>query len=255
MIERRATNNGVIELGKQGENLAVTIVFDIKDWVQSFGEGTVQLLHRRNGDRTPYPCNVSVDGGMVRWAVTEADVAAPGNGFAELQYHVDAVCVKSVSYVTNTNRSLGAAGAMPPASQDSWVNKVLRAGAKAEQAAREAQKAAEDAWKAAQEIIDGGFAEDGKDGVDGISPIATVTQTDSGATIYITDKNGTTTASITNGKDGAQGPAGPKGDPGERGATGSRGPAGSDYVLTDSDKREIADIVLANFPAAEGVSF
>lgn len=45
----------------------------------------------------------------------------------------------------------------------------------------------------------GGNAENGEDG---FSPIATVTQTNTGAVISITDKNGTTTATITNGKDG-----------------------------------------------------
>lgn len=44
-----------------------------------------------------------------------------------------------------------------------------------------------------------------QDGEDGFSPIATVTQTDSGAVISITDKDGTTTATITNGKDGTDG--------------------------------------------------
>lgn len=39
------------------------------------------------------------------------------------------------------------------------------------------------------------------DGENGFSPIATVTQTATGATINITDKNGTTTATIANGKD------------------------------------------------------
>lgn len=39
----------------------------------------------------------------------------------------------------------------------------------------------------------------------GFSPIATVTQTDSGAVISITDKDGETTATITNGKDGKDG--------------------------------------------------
>jgi hypothetical protein len=40
------------------------------------------------------------------------------------------------------------------------------------------------------------------DGKDGFSPVATVTQTNSGATISITDKNGTTTATIQNGEGG-----------------------------------------------------
>lgn len=42
-------------------------------------------------------------------------------------------------------------------------------------------------------------------GEDVFSPIATVTQTGDGTVISITDANGTTTATITNGKDGADG--------------------------------------------------
>lgn len=43
----------------------------------------------------------------------------------------------------------------------------------------------------------------GDPGDDGFSPTATVTQTATGATITVTDKNGTTTANIANGKDGS----------------------------------------------------
>lgn len=44
----------------------------------------------------------------------------------------------------------------------------------------------------------------GTDGADGFSPIATVTETDTGAIITITDKDGTTSATIQNGKDAAE---------------------------------------------------
>lgn len=53
-----------------------------------------------------------------------------------------------------------------------------------------------------------------------------------------------------NGKDGEQGPQGepgiqgPKGDKGDVGATGPQGPAGSNYVLTEQDKQEIARMSL-----------
>ena len=49
--------------------------------------------------------------------------------------------------------------------------------------------------------------EPGQDGTDGFSPSASVTQTASGATISITDKDGTTTADVNNGADGADGDA------------------------------------------------
>lgn len=45
----------------------------------------------------------------------------------------------------------------------------------------------------------------GIDGKDGFSPIATVSKSGNTATIIITDKNGTTTASISDGKDGTGG--------------------------------------------------
>ena len=45
--------------------------------------------------------------------------------------------------------------------------------------------------------------EKGDTGASGFSPSATVTQTDTGATISITDASGTTTADIKNGSDAA----------------------------------------------------
>jgi hypothetical protein len=45
----------------------------------------------------------------------------------------------------------------------------------------------------------------GAPGADGFSPIATVVPTEDGALITITDKNGTTTATVKNGADGADG--------------------------------------------------
>lgn len=101
----------------------------------------------------------------------------------------------------------------------------------------------------------------GPAGADGYSPTATVSKSGDTATITITDKNGTTTASVTDGADGAAGaaativvgttstlPAGssatvtnsgtssaavfdfgiPKGDKGD---TGSQGPAGQGVVI------------------------
>jgi len=73
----------------------------------------------------------------------------------------------------------------------------------------------------------------GQDGEDGFSPIATVTQTAEGATISITDKNGTTTATVTNGKDGkdgADGAPGEKGDKGDKGAPGEPGQKGEQGI-------------------------
>lgn len=73
--------------------------------------------------------------------------------------------------------------------------------------------------------------EAGTGGSDGFSPIATVTQTDTGAVIEITDKYGKTEATITNGKDGKDG---------VDGAAGKTPVKGTDY-WTESDKQEMVD--------------
>ena len=82
--------------------------------------------------------------------------------------------------------------------------------------------------------FDGADGRPGENGTDGYSPSANVTQNDNGATITITDKNGTTTATVTNGRDG---------QPGADGNNGQDGKDGENYVLTDADKQEIANIV------------
>ena len=59
--------------------------------------------------------------------------------------------------------------------------------------------------------IKGPQGNDGTPGKDGVSPTASVVQTETGATITVTDANGTTTAKLTNGADGAPGAPGKDG--------------------------------------------
>ena len=82
----------------------------------------------------------------------------------------------------------------------------------------------------------------GKPGVDGFSPIPKVETITNGATITITDKNGTTTATILNGA---------KGNPGTNGTTPVKG---VDYY-TEADKQEMVQLVLAAIPSAEEVNY
>lgn len=89
---------------------------------------------------------------------------------------------------------------------------------------------------------DGNPGSKGDPGVDGFSPIAKVETITNGATITITDKNGTTTATILNGA---------KGDPGTNGTTPVKG---VDYY-TDSDKQEMVQLVLAAIPSAQEVNY
>ena len=80
----------------------------------------------------------------------------------------------------------------------------------------------------------------GANGADGFSPIATVTPTDTGATISITDVNGTTTANIMNGTAGTNGQNGSDGF--SPIATVSQTSTGATISITDAQGTTTADI-------------
>lgn len=135
MTEIIAKPGAEIQLGRWDEHLARCVVFDISQWRQIYGEGTVQLLHQRCGDSAPYPCAVEVTGTQVRWTVSETDVALSGRGCAELRYYVGETRVKSEIYHTRTKQSMGNAGMIPDEPSRGWVEQVLDAALRAEQAA------------------------------------------------------------------------------------------------------------------------
>ena len=131
-----------IDLGRQGENLARQVRFDLSGWISSFGPGTVQLLHERKDDKAPYPVAVEQDGNLAVWTVTSADTSAAGNGRAELQYYVGNALVKTETWATKVRAALGPVSETPPEAQQGWVDQVLQAGAAAAEAAEKAENAA-----------------------------------------------------------------------------------------------------------------
>lgn len=121
----RVKTGSILPLGKQGENRARQIRFDISSWMDNFGPGTVQLLHQRRGDEAPYPVAVEKDGTQAIWTVTNADTAAAGTGRAELQYYVGDALAKSETWMTKVLSALGPASETPPEAQQGWVDQVL----------------------------------------------------------------------------------------------------------------------------------
>ena len=115
-----------MDLGLQGEHLARIIDIDISAWRAEYGEGTVQLLHQRPGDSTPYPVAVEQTGDVVRWAITSADTARVGYGAAQLLYFAAGdVLAKQCIYRTYVSPSLGQSSGEPPDAQQPWVERVL----------------------------------------------------------------------------------------------------------------------------------
>lgn len=220
----------ILSLGKQGENLAKKIQFDLSRWIGTFGPGTVQLLHQRSCDETPYPVAVEQDGNLAVWTVTSADTAAAGTGRAELQYCVGDALAKSETWMTKVLPALGDASETPPEAQQGWVDQVLQAGTVATEAAEKAANAAvrqpivggNDNWWT-WDLEAGAYVDTGIYSVGDAPYIGTngnwyVGQTDTG--VAAAGPAGPA------GEPGPVGPAGPTGPTGPQGETGPQGPQG-----------------------------
>ena len=153
---------GVIDLGKQVEGLVTRVVLpNIRR-----GAGTVQLVHQRSDDQEPYPVPITEDGDRVYWVVTRSDTAFPGRGQAELQWlGENGAVAKSVTYQTNTTRSMAEPGAVPDEPLRPYTQAVARdaqaakdAAASATEAARTAEASAGQAGQAAQSAQEAALA-------------------------------------------------------------------------------------------------
>ena len=142
MQEVKVKHSGeIILLGKQGENLARRVQFDISRWISSFGPGTVQLLHQRPGEDTVYPVAIIQEDNWAVWEITATETALPGVGHCELRYYVDETLAKSETWMTKITKAMEGDLVSPPAPGQSWADQVLQAGAAAVEAAEKAESA------------------------------------------------------------------------------------------------------------------
>ena len=156
-----------VALGHQGENLALTVIFSIGAWVDSYGPGTVHLAHMRNGDPEAYPVAVTQEGTEVSWEVSDADTAVDGYGKYELRYIVGETVVKSSVGETYVRKALQY-GAEPPEPVQSWLDHVAEKEHELLEAAVDAKEHSENASRSAGSaaISAGSAASSAKDAAD-----------------------------------------------------------------------------------------
>ena len=143
MQEVRVKHSGeIIQLGRQGENLARRVLFDLTDWQALYGEGLAEMICQRPGEDTVYPVAITQDGPWAVWEITDTDTACPGGGHCELRYYVDETLAKSETWMTKITKAMEGDFVSPPAPGQSWADQVLQAGAAAVEAAERAESAA-----------------------------------------------------------------------------------------------------------------
>lgn len=150
----QANNKSQITLGRQGENLARQVVFDLSDWVSGYGDGVAELIYQRPGDAAPYPVAAVREDSTLVWTLTAIDTAvasAYGSyGHCELRWYVGDVLTKSQTWRTWVDPAMDTpTETAPPAPERGWVEQVLSARVAAQQAAEAAKADADSAAKQA----------------------------------------------------------------------------------------------------------
>lgn len=86
MVIINAEMNSKIHIGRAGEHKATTVVFDISEWVEQFGERYAELVIEQNSLIYPQKTEYQKGDTKVEWVVTRSNTAEPGIGKCELFY-------------------------------------------------------------------------------------------------------------------------------------------------------------------------
>lgn len=148
MIEITAVPGKVLMLGRQGENLAREVIFDVSGVRAEFGDGTFRLSAKRPGEADAYPATVTETGDTVVWALTGADTQNAGRGQCELTYYAGETRLKTWTYDTAIAKSLTGSPKTDPFNE--FLDEVNRLAAEAAISQREA-KNSENAAKKSEE--------------------------------------------------------------------------------------------------------
>lgn len=130
-------------IGKQGENVSRSFVFDFSAWESAFGEGTLTLFVKRHGDSAAYPVLLSISGNKATWNVLDVDTAKAGTGALEIRYAVDGVVVKSETFNSYVYPSITATDDPAPDPYESWIETLVTLGETTQINAQRAEAAAQ----------------------------------------------------------------------------------------------------------------
>lgn len=241
----------LLPLGRQGENEALQIVFDVSQLIADYGEGTAVLVAQRSQDVAPYTIVTTQSDKTVTWTISSTDTLYQGVGKANLMWNVNNTIAKTIDFDTYVFPSISGIVTVPDALQ-SWYNEMLEYinsiavdDSKIEEVVNEYLEehpieapvtsvnektgavvlTSADVGALSENELDtaintalaqakasGDFdGADGQNGENGYSPTVSMTPVNNGTKLDITDVNGVHTATILNGTNGTNGTNGQDG--------------------------------------------
>lgn len=109
----------VVLLGKRG-SYGKKIFFSIQHWLDEFGEGTVNLIHRK--DSQTYPIAITRDDdNFVSFTISASETNTVGYGELEYQFYKNGILQKSSTIETETIADVGGQVGPAPDPIASWI--------------------------------------------------------------------------------------------------------------------------------------
>lgn len=144
----------VVYLGRQGENGALQVQFDVSGWAETHGNGVFALIIRRPGETTPYPITVVAVDEVVHWTVHAYDTALAGEGELQLQYYVEDDLAQTEVHMTLVTESINVDDPDPYISWFEKMNILAEEAAASATAAASSAESAEESASAASASAD-----------------------------------------------------------------------------------------------------
>ena len=209
----------VINMGRQGENEAREIWFDLSWLIETYGEGTATVLHERSKDDAPYLATLTRDGRNAIWRLTNLDTAYDGYGKCELRWTVGDTLAKTSTFKTVVLKSMTQDTVLPEP-YESWYDQMISY-------IDERSIAPDQIDEAVAEYLDEHPVESPVNSVNGKTGTVVLEANDVGA-ISDSDLSDAVDTALARAKasgefDGAQGIQGEKGDKGDKGDPGLQG--------------------------------
>lgn len=96
-----AGNEKLIHIGRVGENLATTIVFNVEKQLDFGTNGTFKILVNQNGELseiTPNINGLNIDDKTLEWNILENNTLKKGKGRCQIVYTIGSIISKSEIY-------------------------------------------------------------------------------------------------------------------------------------------------------------
>lgn len=125
-VDTSLTNIPTINIGKQGENKATQVVFDVSEMIDTYGSGTAVVVVQRRGDLHPYELdNTSQSGDKVTWTVSNTDTAVYGTGRVQLFWTINDEIAKTVTYAFFVEEALSDPTDAPYVPDGGWISEKI----------------------------------------------------------------------------------------------------------------------------------